>query len=66
MGMALAETLNKGEPVETTEVKHVPRLRDGATHSSQNYNPELLLSKGNKGQSVEQRLKERPSGDCST
>jgi hypothetical protein len=29
------------------EVSYRPRLRDGATHPSQNFNPELLLSKEN-------------------
>jgi hypothetical protein len=32
----------------------------------QNFNPDVLLSKGIQGQRVEQRLKERPSRDCPT
>jgi hypothetical protein len=42
-------------------------LKDGANYPSQNFNPELLLSKGKAGtKSGAERLNERPSRNCHT
>jgi hypothetical protein len=53
MGMTLAEILNKGERENLErpypEVRQSSRLRNGATHPFQNFNPELFLFKGNAG-----------------
>jgi hypothetical protein len=47
-------------------VRHSSRLRDRDTSFSKKFNTELLLSIEIQGQRMEQRLKERPSRDCST
>jgi hypothetical protein len=56
--MTLAEIPNKGEREQL--------LRDGATHHSQNFTQNFSCLKEIEGHRVKQRLKERPSRDCST
>jgi hypothetical protein len=53
--VTLAKIPNKGErePVYAiSRGKALSRLRDGFTHSSQNSNPELFLSKGHTGTKI--------------
>jgi hypothetical protein len=46
--------------------RHGSQLRDGPLTQLKNINPEFLLSKGNAGTRVEQRLKERTFRVCLT